>query len=232
MLFCFVGGGVTVTAYIESYVDQTNVIWSIHKPTLVFVLWVSITIGRIVGVIDQRYLTRGTLYIHLSLLCLGGFCSMMLITLAPRNSAALWIGTCCYGLFHGPTVGFSYDLNNRLTLPTERSMSIVMFGLNLGASVVPFLTTQLWKYNQGNPLSLIIIVGLSSILPFPLLYLTSSLTYISNMSSSCSDFDKYRTDSFHDYHVVSEKDSPREVYTTIDEKFSPISDCIIEEEVL
>jgi hypothetical protein len=41
-------------------------------------------------------------------------------------------------------VGYCYDINNRITIPSEFGMSIVMFGLNFGASIVPYLTALVW----------------------------------------------------------------------------------------
>jgi hypothetical protein len=68
---------------------------------------------------------------------------MLLILWFPDSGECLWIGVAFYGLFNGPCVGYCYDLNNRITYPTEKSMSIVMFGLNFGASLVPYITTVL-----------------------------------------------------------------------------------------
>ena len=44
------------------------------------------------GVYDQRFLTNKTLPIHLSIFCVGGFLSMLLILWFPNNAEALWIG--------------------------------------------------------------------------------------------------------------------------------------------
>ena len=178
MLFCFVGGSISATAYIESYIDQTGVISSRQKGSLVFILWISITLGRIIGVQDQRSLTNTALTRHLSLLCIGGFLSMLLVFIFPRRSAAIWVGTALYGFFHGPTVGFCQDLNNRLTLPTEKSMAIVMFGLNCGASFVPYFTTVLWDLDGSGPIVLIVIIGLSMLVPLPLLYVAGCVSYV------------------------------------------------------
>lgn len=178
MLFCFVGGSISATAYIESYIDQTGIISSHQKGNLVFVLWISITAGRIAGVQDQRSLSDSGLSNHLSFLCLGGFFAMSLIFILPQSHTAMWIGTALYGFFHGPTVGFCQDLNNRLTLPTEKSMAIVMFGLNCGASFVPYLTTVLWDAQGVGPSILIIVIGLSMLIPLPLLYFVQCVSYI------------------------------------------------------
>ena len=159
-----------------TYVDETGVIDSSYDSNLMLVLWVAITVGRLAGVQDQRFLTNKTLPIHLSILCVGGFLSMLLILWFPDNGAALWVGVSFYGLFNGPCVGYCYDLNNRITLPSEKSMSIVMFGLNFGASFVPYVTTLVWNRWAG-PETLIVVIFLSMFLPLPLLHVTKYLSY-------------------------------------------------------
>ena len=176
MVFCFIGGKVTSTAYLDTYVDETGVIEVSMESRLVLVLWIAITIGRLAGVQDQRFLTNKTLPIHLSVLCLGGLLSMLIIIWFPNNASALWVGVAFYGLFNGPCVGYCYDLNNRITYPTEKSMSIVMFGLNFGASLVPYITTLIWG-RGGGPKTLIYVIMISMTLPFPLLHVTKYLSY-------------------------------------------------------
>ena len=176
MVFFLIGGKVTATAYLDSYIDETGVISQSKEPLLVLVLWIAITIGRLAGVQDQLFLTNKTLPIHLSILLLGGFLSMLLVVWFPNNEEALWVGVAFYGLFNGPCVGYCYDLNNRITLPTEKSMSIVMFGLNFGASLVPYITSITWN-NGGGPVTLIVVVFLSMLLPLPLLHLTKYVSY-------------------------------------------------------
>jgi hypothetical protein len=69
----------------------------------------------------------------------------------------LLIGVAFYDLFNGPCVGYCYDLNNRITYPSEDSMAIVMFGLNFGASLVPYITALTWE-RGGGPESLMIAI--------------------------------------------------------------------------
>ena len=176
MVFFFIGGKVTTTAYLATYVDQTDVIEDTKETYLVLVLWIAITIGRLAGVYDQRFLTNKSLPIHLSIFCVGGFLSMLLIIWFPNNPESLWIGVAFYGLFNGPCVGYCYDLNNRITYPSEASMAIVMFGLNFGASLVPYVTSMIWN-RGGGPKTLIVVTFLTMFLPLPLLHTTKYLSY-------------------------------------------------------
>lgn len=176
MVFFFIGGKVTSTAYLKTYCNETGIIAQNHESFLVFVLWIAITIGRLAGVLDQRTMTNQTLPSHLAILCVGGTLSMLLIILYPSSPEALWAGVAFYGLFNGPCVGYCYDWNNRITYPTEVSMSIVMFGLNFGASIVPYFTSLAWNNGCG-PMTLIVVIFLSMILPLPLLYLSKYVSY-------------------------------------------------------
>lgn len=176
MVFCYIGGKVTSTAYIDTYIDETGVLSTDDEAAVVFVLWTAITVGRLAGVWDQRFLTNKTLPVHLSAFSIGGALAMLLILLFPDNGDCFWVGVAFYGLFNGPCVAYCYDLNNRMTYPSENSMSIVMFGLNFGASLVPYLTTLVWN-NGGGPISLIWVILLSMFVPLPLLHVCKYLSY-------------------------------------------------------
>jgi hypothetical protein len=150
------------------------------------VLWLSITIGRFLGVYVQRFLGNDGVIFFLSVFSSGGFFGMLLVFLYPSSSTALWIGTITYGLFHGPTVGFCQDLNNRLTIIDANSMVIVMFGLVCGASVVPFLTGFIWDRSRM-PITFIIIVGFSMLVPLPLAHLAQHVSYLKSCAMSHPD---------------------------------------------
>ena len=180
MVFCFIGGKVTTTAYLSTYVAETAVITTREGSILILVLWLAITVGRLAGVQDQRFLTNQTLPQHLSMFCTGGFLAMLLVFLFPHSSDALWIGVAAYGLFNGPCVGYCYDLNNRITYPSEKSMAIVMFGLNFGASLVPYITSVAWS--RGGAQTLVLSTLVSMFVPLPLLFLTKYLSYDPNVN--------------------------------------------------
>ena len=55
-------------------------------------------------------------------------------------------------------------------------MAIVMFGLNFGASLVPYCTTLAWNHG-GGPITLIVVIFLSMLLPLPLLHISKYLSY-------------------------------------------------------
>ncbi|CAM9842420.1 unnamed protein product [Scytosiphon promiscuus] len=168
MVFCLIGGKVGATAYLESYVDDTDVIDESHAELLIVVLWTAITIGRLAGLQDQRHLTLPRLYRHATILFLCGAMGAGAILIFQSSAFVLWVGIAAYGLFNGPTVGYCYDLNNRVTMPSETGMSVVMFGLNFGASIVPYVISWVWDYT-GMPQTLIVIIMLSHVFPYPLM---------------------------------------------------------------
>lgn len=167
-LCCSFCSKVGATAYLEDYVDDTDVISASHDELLIVVLWVAITIGRLAGLQDQRHLTLPKLYRHATLLFLCGALSAALILIFESSAFVLWAGIAAYGLYNGPTVGYCYDLNNRVTAPSEMGMSVVMFGLNFGASIVPYIISWVWEAT-GWPQTLIVIIMLSHIIPYPLM---------------------------------------------------------------
>ena len=91
-------------------------------------------------------------------------------------------------------------------------MAIVMFGLNLGASVVPYGTALLWQWHGINrPIVLIIICGLSMLLPLPLLFLSKKVRYQKSITPGNSGRDgvvlRQRSITIHSYETVCINDS-------------------------
>ena len=174
-VFWLIGGKVTATSYLDEYVEDTGVIPYSQSSLLITVLWVAITIGRLAGLKDQMDVTTPKLYTHLYIFYIGGTLSMILLGMFQGSAASLWMAVGFYGFFNGPCVGYVYDLNNRITIATEKSMSIVMFGLNFGASLVPYLMSLMW--DVWGPPTLIVVILISMSIPIPLLHLTRLVSY-------------------------------------------------------
>ncbi|KAG5189814.1 major facilitator superfamily domain-containing protein [Tribonema minus] len=145
MVFWLIGGKVGATAYLTQYVEDTGVIAPACASLLIVVLWAAITLGRCVGIHLQRDATPRALYAQTTLLCVAGAAAAALPLLFPSSAAVLWIAVALWGLFNGPSIGYCYDLNNRATAPSEVGMSVVMFGLNSGASLVPYALAAAWR---------------------------------------------------------------------------------------
>jgi len=175
MVFLFMGSKVAMTSYLYSFIDQSRMVDKEMKSSMLLLYWVCITVGRLLGVYDQRFVTNTTLPVHLFAHALGATISMAMIIFFPHRSLALWMGIAFFGLFNGPCVGYCYDLNHRLTQATDMSMVIVMLGLNFGASVVPYCITQLWHWTK-TPWSLMWSCLATNALPLLLVFMAPKLS--------------------------------------------------------
>ena len=188
-VFWLIGGKVLCSSYIEDYVVQTRIVPASDKSFALMAVWVSIAVGRFGGLYDQILLNGlgasgvHICYRHLSLWLATGLFGSVLWRTTPRSPLAFWVGLCMYGLGNGPCVGYLYDLNNRLTPATETGMSIVMFGLNFGASVIPYAATLLWEDAHLGPLVMSSTVLLTMALPLPLLMLTRPINDLASIPS-------------------------------------------------
>lgn len=100
-VFWLIGGKVDTTSYITTYVKATGVIADHNAALSLLVLWIMITIGRLVGLHDQINLKKkGTrdVYSHLCVWLLTGTLGMLLCVLFPSRSWAFWAGISLYGL--------------------------------------------------------------------------------------------------------------------------------------
>ena len=186
MVFCVIGGKVTVTAYLDAYVRQeVSAIPVEGEHRLMLLFWIFVTLGRCLGIYYQQTFSDTTLPLHLFAAAVSGSCAGALLFFHPHSPSVLWLAIPLYGLCNGPVLGYCYDLNNRLTLPTEKSMAIVMFGLNLGASIVPFLSSLLWRTMFG-PTTLLAVIFLSLAVPIPFLFAALRYSYMRSSSSSIS----------------------------------------------
>ena len=52
-----------------------------------------------------------------------------------------------YFFFSGPTLGYTYDANHRITVPNPTGTAIMKYGFAIGASLVPYSLSQLWGYH-------------------------------------------------------------------------------------
>ena len=74
-------------------------------------------------------------------------------------------------------------MNNRLTIASEKGMSIVMFGLNFGASLVPYGATLLWDDTPISYHVIPILLTISMIMVMPFLYLTRPINDINAIAN-------------------------------------------------
>lgn len=175
MLFWIFGGWFSATVYLKRFIEETSIIASDNKAFLLLVLWQPF--GRIAGIADQTQVTNRTLPIHLGTLLFVGGVSIVFMLVFKQSALAVWFGIAIFGLCNSPCASYCHDWNNRLTYPTEMSMSILMLGVNLGATLVPYLLTVVWNHTALGPYALPYVMMLSMTLPIPFLSISSSLRY-------------------------------------------------------
>lgn len=189
MVFWLIGGKVLCSSYIEDYVTQTGVIPASKKELALLIVWLFIAVGRFGGLNDQIRINRmgpvgiHTLYRHLTVWVLCGFLGGAVMWTWQDSATAFWVAIVMYGFGNGPCVGYCYDLNNRLTIASEKGMSIVMFGLNFGASLVPYGATLLWDDTPVSYHVIPILLTISMIMVMPFLYLTRPINDINAIAN-------------------------------------------------
>ena len=187
------------SSYIEDFVLDSGIIDASNKNWALMLVWIAIAMGRFGGLYDQIKINalgqKGIqpLYFHLVLWISAGLVGGLLWFAFPHSERAFWLGIVLYGFGNGPCVGYCYDLNNRLTMASEKGMSIVMFGLNFGASIVPYAATLAWDHTSLSYKALPIAVVISMALPLPLLFFTRPINDIAGVvderksASKCLD---------------------------------------------
>lgn len=218
-LFCLVGGQVVFVAYIKEYISRTNILSISQGKYVLMLFWIFVSMGRLIGVYDQRLISLTNVLIsHLILCCILGSIAIGFIIYYFTNSIIFILGIIIYALTYGPTVGYCHDLNNRLTKPTEFSTSICMFGLNCGASFVPYITailltsttsasTNTTSRNQSSILLWVIFISMS----FPTLAI-STILIICNSSSSKNG---YNGDNIHNHAKNSDNNISNSAVTEV-----------------
>jgi predicted MFS family arabinose efflux permease len=177
MIFLIIGGGDAVTFYIETYVDETGIIKPSLKALLLLVFYMFAAIGNVFGIVGQIGISDRKLSIHLfSFVCTGGL-GMLAVACFPSNSTLLWIGVGLYGLTTGPAVSYSFNIANRLSIHSAMSSAVIILGMSLGISFLPYATSCLWKY-YDSPIVLIVVASASISMAVPFLFLAPSVSYL------------------------------------------------------
>jgi hypothetical protein len=118
---------------------------------------------------------------------IGSVAALLPVYMFPDSGVMLWLGISLFGACQGPAIGYCFDLCNRFTNASELSVSILMLGLNLGVSIVPYLASIYWSSYVG-PVAIIEIGLLCMGLCVPLLFACKPLSYVSaNPYSSIPD---------------------------------------------
>lgn len=191
MVFCICGIQVATCSYLVTYLREKNLVQGDMAHNVPLVFWVFWSMGRILGVLDQRRtLSDSVIAFHLSTCLLLGSMGVALLYVFASNAIIVSISIALFALFHGPTNGYCLDLNNRLTLPTEKSTSIIMVGINCGDSLVPYITSAVWRVNGENPITLVHFMFGCMFVPFILTQFIEPLSYKKSMDDFTHKRDK------------------------------------------
>lgn len=177
MVFFIIGGGTTFSIYIETYVDDTAVIASREKAVLLLVFFCAGTFANISGIFVQISIGDKRLGHTTSCALAVGAIGTILIMMLPSSGSALWVGVACFGFASSITVGFCFNIANRLSYPSATSTSIIMIGSSVGVSVIPYITSILIKRFQ-DPHMIILVGVVSMVAPILLLEMAPRLSYI------------------------------------------------------
>lgn len=183
MIFFLIGGGDTVTFYLETYVDETLVDTKPHsKAGLLLVFFLFSLLGDCLGIVGQIGVSDRGMSLQLLAMFVLGSSSMILVLMNPGDTNMLWFGVAGLGLSNAPSISYSFGLNNRLTSPTASSTAIIILGLNLGVSLIPYMTSLLWNW-YDEPGYLPLSAALCTLVAIPLLFLAPKLSYIQRVKT-------------------------------------------------
>lgn len=183
ILFFVIGGINSATTFIAQYVDSAEIISYEKEPQIIFVFWIMVTVGRLLGVLDQIFISTTTIPYHMGIALFVGIIGMIIAISAQYSGEALWVGMVVYGIGSGPIVGFCSDLISRVTYSSSVSYGMIMFGYNLGLAIVPYVTTLFWSRLYGEKCLLVIIL-LTMALPMMILPSIQYLSYAYQETSS------------------------------------------------
>ena len=171
--FFLFGGKVDATSYLTTYAEETNVIHSGKAPVAVLALWVALIVGRLAGLrlqiaFLQIRTASGARWVGQTFMCWLslGIVGACLIAAAHTRQASFWVGLVVYGVGNGPSIGYCYDLINRISNSSVRGLVVVMLGLNMGSSLVPYATSKVWKYYGPKVLIYAMLLCMPAPLPF------------------------------------------------------------------
>lgn len=177
MVFFAIGGGDSLTFYLETYVDSNGSLQGCNKEVLLLFFFVFATVGDVLGILGQLDVTDKMLSLQTGLIFLTGATAMFIVIMNPVSHVALWIGVCIFGLCNAPSISYCFNIANRLSYPSATSTAMIMFGLSLGISLMPYFTSVVWETFDA-PLALMYVGCLCSIVPIFLLYLAPSFSYL------------------------------------------------------
>ncbi len=182
------GGETLVTSYLQPYVKNLDIESISTAKYQLVVMWGVAFVSRLIGIYDQAYLlTNKNILWHIDIFLVIGIASLIPIVVNLESSTALWYGLAFYGFAFGPLVGYVYDWLNRSTSVSETSTAIVVFGMNVGTSLVLYVTTEIWNL-EDSAVIMFYATLFTVIVPMPLLHLSRYLSYVPEINSNAVSY--------------------------------------------
>ena len=179
MVLCIVGSGTAFSIYLETYVDDTSVIASNLKAMVLMVFFCSGTAANIAGIFIQISIYDNTLSRLTSCILIVGAFGVLLVMCFPKSSQVLWTGVALFGFSSAITVGFCFNIANRLSYPSATSTSIIMIGSSVGVSIIPYITSVLITV-ENDPGMIMLVSCICMIIPVFLLYGAIYCSYLAH----------------------------------------------------
>ena len=177
MILFIIGGSNAFSIYIETYVDDTGILPSQWKAMVLMLFFGAGTVANIIGIFIQMDIGDRRLSQVTAAVLVGGAVGMMLVIGWPEDTTALWIGVTLYGFASAVTVGFCFNIANRLSYPSAKSTSIIMMGSSIGVSLIPYLSSVVYKWYHS-PLTIMYFALVSMLVPIVLLYVAPKFSYL------------------------------------------------------
>lgn len=184
ILFWVFGSKIACSAYLHLYLkDEFGTSRILRKyELLILVIWSMTSIARVYGVFDTARLPfwqvtpvlgRGSGAMLLTLM------SAVVLAIFSERFTFFWVTIVCYFTVSGPALGYTYELNHRVTIQSARGTSILKLGFQMGTSLVPFATAILWHSYGPAALRIVLIAGSA----IPMLVFEGTRRYVQMMAS-------------------------------------------------
>jgi fucose permease len=176
------GVNLIITSYLSSYADETGVESTTTAEYQIMVFWLFLTLGRVVGTIDQFYnVTDDNIVPRTDLWILSAVGSAFLWLILWNFEFGVWGAVILLGFLAGPVVGYMFDWTHRITIPSEASTTILLLLTFVGGHMVVYICAAVWDAGAG-PRSMIVTIIAVFFLAIPFMSWGRKVSYLSKFN--------------------------------------------------
>jgi hypothetical protein len=179
IVFLAIGAQNVYSSYVISFIMFTGATATSKGSALLSTFWAATVVARVAAISTQmRITTRSLFSATLGLALFASLSALPLYFVAtqvgpqwgregyegllrltqglsmsvqwPDSNVALWFSTILYGAAIGPVLGYLFDVQNRVSSEPEKGSAVLIFGMNAGTSIVPWLFVALWDIGAGS----------------------------------------------------------------------------------